>query len=92
VKPIDGFAARWDFILARVLAADNDASIRLAVVGGGAGGVELCFAIQYRLHKEMIDRGKDPSKLRISIYNRGKTLMSSHNRSDKMTSRIAFSN
>jgi selenide, water dikinase len=92
VKPIDGFAARWDFILARVLAADNDASIRLAVVGGGAGGVELCFAIQYRLHKDMIDRGKDPSKLRISIYNRGKTLMSSHNRSDKMIPRIAFSN
>ena len=81
VKPIDGFAVRWDIILARVLAGADGAPIKVAVVGGGAGGVELCFAMHYRLHKEMKAVGKDSSLLEISIYNRGKALMSSHSRS-----------
>ena len=81
VKPIDGFAARWEVILARVLAVENNKIVRVAIVGGGAGGVELCFAMHYRLQKDMISAGKDPSQLQISIYNRGKTLMSQHNRS-----------
>ena len=43
VKPIDGFAKRWDVILARVLRNDSEESvaapIRIVVVGGGGGGV-----------------------------------------------------
>ena len=80
VKPIDGFAVRWEIILARVLAAKDRAVIEVAIVGGGAGGVELCFAMHHRLQNEMKAVGKDSSQLRISIYNRGKTLMSSHSR------------
>jgi len=37
VKPIDRFAARWGALLARAHAIPR---LRLAVVGGGAGGVE----------------------------------------------------
>ena len=46
VKPIDRFARRWEALLARVASQPR---LRLAVVGGGAGGVELTLAAQCRL-------------------------------------------
>jgi selenide,water dikinase len=46
VKPIDRFARRWEAVLARAQRRDH---LRLAVVGGGAGGVELALSAQYRL-------------------------------------------
>ena len=46
VKPIARFAARWEALLAR---ARHLPRLRLAVVGGGAGGVELALSAQYRL-------------------------------------------
>src|SRR4051794_3797911 len=46
VKPIDRFARRWEALLARAAAQPR---LRLAVVGGGAGGVELTLAAQSRL-------------------------------------------
>jgi len=46
VKPIDRFAARWEALLER---AKRLGHLRLAVVGGGAGGVELALAAQHRL-------------------------------------------
>jgi selenide,water dikinase len=46
VKPIARFAARWEALLARAPALPG---LRLAVVGGGAGGVELALSAQYRL-------------------------------------------
>src|SRR3954469_123304 len=46
VKPIDRFARRWEALLAR---AAGQRKLRLAVVGGGAGGVELALAAQHRL-------------------------------------------
>ena len=46
VKPIAGFAKRWEALLER--AADMP-RLRLAVVGGGAGGVELALSTRHRL-------------------------------------------
>src|SRR5207247_9832316 len=46
VKPIDRFAARWEALLAR---AREMPRLRLAVVGGGAGGVELALSARHRL-------------------------------------------
>jgi selenide,water dikinase len=46
VKPIDRFAERWERLLDRAKALDG---LRLAVVGGGAGGVELALAARHRL-------------------------------------------
>lgn len=45
VKPVDRFLAAWDGILERACAEP----LRLVVVGGGAGGVELCLAMHHRL-------------------------------------------
>lgn len=46
VKPIDHFARRWEALLAR---AAEMRRLRLAVVGGGAGGVELALSAHHRL-------------------------------------------
>jgi selenide, water dikinase len=46
VKPIARFAARWEALLERARQEDR---VRLAIVGGGAGGVELALSAQHRL-------------------------------------------
>jgi selenide,water dikinase len=51
VKPIDGFSARWDLIRERVI--DSSKPTTVAVVGGGAGGVELALSMQARLQKDL---------------------------------------
>ena len=50
VKPIAAFNARWLQLLASVRAGQGPR--RIAVVGAGAGGVELLLAMQYRLGNE----------------------------------------
>jgi selenide, water dikinase len=49
VKPITGFNQRWQALLAR--AQTHTGPLRIAVVGGGAGGVELTLAMQHRLQQ-----------------------------------------
>src|SRR5437879_5531421 len=46
VKPIAHFAARWEALLER---AQQQGGVRLAIVGGGAGGVELAMSAEHRL-------------------------------------------
>src|SRR6266699_3022371 len=46
VKPIDRFGARWEALLVR---AREMPRLRLAVVGGGSGGVELALSARHRL-------------------------------------------
>jgi len=50
VKPIAAFNARWLQLLASVRAGQGPRQI--AVVGAGAGGVELLLAMQFRLRNE----------------------------------------
>jgi NADH dehydrogenase FAD-containing subunit len=44
--------ARFDALLARIRASQGP--LTLAVVGGGAGGVELALALAYRLKQERL--------------------------------------
>jgi selenide,water dikinase len=46
VKPIADFAERWEALLDR---ARGHGLVRLAIVGGGAGGVELALCAHHRL-------------------------------------------
>jgi selenide,water dikinase len=56
VKPITGFNQRWLQLLDKVAHATRPLTI--AIVGGGAGGVELCLAMQYRLSAETQAAGR----------------------------------
>lgn len=56
VKPITGFNQRWLQLLDKVAQATRPLTI--AIVGGGAGGVELCLAMQYRLRAETKAAGR----------------------------------
>jgi selenide,water dikinase len=68
-KPIDHFAARWEALLVR---AREMPGLRLAVVGGGAGGVELALSAQHRL-APLIGDGLD-----VTLVTR-EALLPSHN-------------
>lgn len=43
------FVSRIDALLARISKGGRSSAITVAVVGGGAGGVEVAFAVQHRL-------------------------------------------
>jgi selenide,water dikinase len=70
VKPIAHFARRWEALLAR---AQEMPRLRLAVVGGGAGGVELALSAQYRL------AGLCGDAVEVTLVTR-EALLPSHNR------------
>ena len=61
VKPIDGFLSRFEALLARVLAREG--RTRVALVGAGAGGVELLLSVERRLRKEVMRAGFDTGGL-----------------------------
>jgi len=70
VKPIARFARRWEALLAR---AEKMPRLHLAVVGGGAAGVELALSAQYRL------AGLHAGAAEVTLVTRG-ALLPSHNR------------
>jgi selenide,water dikinase len=86
VKPIDGFAARWDRIVARVT-ADNR-PLRIGVVGGGAGGVELILAMRHRLRRVLMDKGQNPDRLRFVLVTAGGLLPTHHPRVSRVFARV----
>ena len=49
VKPVAGLWQRWEALERRLAAGGNDRPCRVAVVGGGAGSVELVLAMAHRL-------------------------------------------
>ena len=64
VKPIDQFIAKWSRLLERL--GRDGGRPKLAVVGAGAGGVELCLAADHRLRTlgveasfELVTEGPD---------------------------------
>jgi selenide, water dikinase len=69
VKPIADFAVRWEALLQR---ARREGRVRLAIVGGGAGGVELALAAQHRL-AGLLDRPPE-----VTLVTR-EALLPSHN-------------
>jgi selenide,water dikinase len=65
VKPIDGFLVRFEAMRERVLAMAGQAHV--AVVGGGAGGVELLLSVERRLRRDLAAAGCDPSRLAFTL-------------------------
>ena len=52
---------------------------RIAVVGGGAGGVELLLAMQYRLRNELRALGRNPEELEFRLFTSSATILPTHN-------------
>lgn len=77
VKPIAHFNQRWLALLERVRGLRERFTV--AVVGGGAGGVELVLAMQHRLRQELQSLGKSPDLLRFVLLTAGDTLLPTHN-------------
>ncbi len=78
VKPIDGFSKRFHNIIDR-FEQNKSSKLSIAVVGGGAGGVELTFAIHQRLENAFVNKNLDLNKLKIVIFNRSNSLLQNHN-------------
>ncbi|MEA3410123.1 MAG: selenide, water dikinase SelD [Pseudomonadota bacterium] len=77
VKPIDEWLTRWQSLQDRVLASEG--VFRIAVVGGGAGGVELALSTQHRLRQLLSERGDDPGRLHFELLTDVPTIFPTHN-------------
>ena len=78
VKPIRQFTERWRDLLERVRGHDGNTTV--AVVGAGAGGVELALAMHYRLRRERQALGRDPDALAVHLFSAGADILPTHNR------------
>lgn len=72
VKPIAAFGENFLKLLHNAVAA-NDRAYRVAVVGGGPGGIELACAVQYRLTEERRKAGIHAATT-VAIISRGPIL------------------
>jgi len=72
VKPVDGFIDAWQRLEERLGEAGD--SLRLAIVGGGAGGVELALALDYRARR----LGNSRQPLSIAILTDRERLLPGH--------------
>ncbi|MDQ7744445.1 selenide, water dikinase SelD [Hydrogenophaga pseudoflava] len=77
VKPIAHFNQRWLALLERVRGLRERFTV--AVVGGGAGGVELVLAMQHRLRQELQSLGKNPDLLQFVLLTAGDSVLPTHN-------------
>ncbi len=80
VKPIARFNQRWLALLDQVRQWPMQrAPMTVAVVGGGAGGVELVLSMQYRLRQEIKALGRNPESLRFALFTASATVLPTHN-------------
>ncbi len=77
VKPINQFNDRWISLLERVRASTGP--MRIAVVGAGAGGVELTLAMHHRLTAELQTRGRRPDELSFDLFTDTDRILPTHN-------------
>lgn len=80
-KPIDRFLLQWEQLQSRVLAAEGEFPI--SVVGGGAGGVELALAMQYRLAQLLSEQSNKQgwAKVTIRLITKSDTILPSYSTS-----------
>ena len=77
VKPIQRFNDRWLALLDRVRRHPGKTTI--AVVGAGAGGVELLLAMQWRLRNELRALGRNPDELAFHLFTDRADILPTHN-------------
>ncbi|MGF1603918.1 MAG: selenide, water dikinase SelD [Thermosynechococcaceae cyanobacterium] len=78
VKPWDQFLSQWQRLIAQVKLAPTT-PICLAVVGGGAGGVELALTIQYQIQQILQTAEQPLDHVQVHLFHRGDQVMTGHN-------------
>ena len=87
VKPIDRFLNQWALLSDRIIKSDE--AFHLAVVGGGAGGVEMALATQYRIEHLLKEKNRSNEFLHLDLYCGSDGILPSHNKQvQKRFSRI----
>jgi len=74
IKPVDGFVAGWQAI-ERAIAHRRDRPFRIVIVGGGAGGTEICLALQHRVGTRL----QDGAQVQFAIVADTAQLLPTHN-------------
>jgi selenide, water dikinase len=77
VKPITRFNQRWLALLDRI--QHHPGTTTVAVVGAGAGGVELLLAMQFRLRNELRLLGRNPDELVFHLFTSNQHILPTHN-------------
>jgi selenide, water dikinase len=77
VKPINQFLDRWEALSERAMATTDP--LRIAVVGAGAGGVEITLAIQHRLRQQRLSAGRMDSDIEYHLYSSAAEILPTHN-------------
>jgi selenide,water dikinase len=78
VKPIDRFLDHWRAMRERLRTAAGPT--RVAVVGGGAGGVELILAVEHRMRTLLDEEGRPASHLEYHLFTSTDVILPTHNR------------
>ena len=77
VKPINAFLESWERLRDRALA--HSGLLRIAVVGAGAGGVEILLAIQYRLGRLRAEAGLSSADISYDLFGESRAILPTHN-------------
>jgi len=77
VKPIDLFLIQWDALLERIVT--HQGVFDIAVIGGGAGGVELVLAVHHRITRVIKQKKLNQVKLECSLITRDPSILINHN-------------
>jgi len=76
-KPIDLFLVQWNELLERVV--NHQGVFDIAVIGGGAGGVELVLAVHHRLTRLIKQKKLNQVTLKCSLITRDASILINHN-------------
>ena len=75
IKPIDIFRQRWSAVEHDCLRRGG--RLRIAVIGGGAGGAELSLCIRYRL-RTLLERAGLSDRVEITLLAETREVLASH--------------
>ena len=73
VKPISRFLNHWNVLLERIL--EQSTPCRIGIVGGGAGGVEILLAIQFKLQQALRQKGLGVKKLEFYLISKSERIL-----------------
>jgi pyridine nucleotide-disulfide oxidoreductase family protein len=79
-KPVPKLLKHWDQLLERV-SKNPQTPISIAIVGGGAGGVELALSMQTHLQKILVQNQQPIKNLAIHLFQRQEKLLPNYHQS-----------